>query len=165
MKPKIDPESTTATIRKLDSIATLVRTDSVDFKLAARIFSQDKNTAVNGGIMVNPMDNTTEFELDELQPAEFVALRDMNVGEITDPFKSEDENGKEVYKLILLQNRSRPHRANLKDDYIVLKNMSLSEKKDKAYLIWLDEKIEQTYISIDNSFAGCEFQKKGWIKN
>ncbi len=165
MKPKIDPQSTTFTIRKLDSIASLIRKDTVDFKLAARIYSHDKNTAVNGGIMVNPMDNTTQFELDELQPAEFVALRDLNVNEITDPFKSEDENGKEVYKVILLQNRTRPHRANLKDDYIVLKEMSLGEKKDKVYLIWLDEKIQETYISIDNSFAGCEFQKKGWIKN
>jgi len=100
MKPNVKPEAIRSTARKLDSIANLVRTDSVEFDLAARIYSQDKNTAVNGGIMVNPATNTTAFTLDELQPAEFIALRDLKVGEITEAFKSEDENGKEVYKIV-----------------------------------------------------------------
>jgi peptidyl-prolyl cis-trans isomerase SurA len=165
MKPEIDPEAIVATRRKLDSIARLIRTDSIGFDLAARIYSQDRNSAVNGGVMVNPLDNTTEFEMDDLQPAEFVALRDLNVGEITDAFKAEDENGKEVYKIILLQNRTRPHRANLKDDYKVLQGMALERKQEEAFQMWLDEKIEGTYVKIDNSFAGCEFQKKAWLKN
>ncbi len=165
MKPKIKPENIVATRRKLDSIARLIRVDTINFKLAARIYSHDKNTAVNGGIMVNPIDNTTEFELNDLQPAEFVALRDLKVGEITDPFKAEDENGKEVYKIILLQNRTKPHRANIKEDYMILQEMALAEKKEKAYQIWLDEKIEETYVKIDNSFAGCKFAKNGWLKN
>ncbi len=164
MKPKIEPESIIATKRKLDSIAMLVRTDSLNFDLAARIYSHDRNTAVNGGMMVNPVNNTTEFELDELHPAEFVALRDLNIGEITDPFKTEDENGKEVYKIILLQNRTKPHRANIKEDYLVLHQMALEKKKEEAYLLWLDEKIDDTFIRLDKSFAGCEFQNEAWKK-
>ncbi len=165
MKPKIQPESIMATRRKLDSIARLIRTDTVSFNLAARIYSRDKNSAVNGGIMVNPVTNTTGFELDELQPAEFVALRNLKVGEITDAFKAEDENGKVVYKIILLRNQTKPHRANMKEDYIVLQQMALEKKKQEAYLLWLDEKIEETYIMIDNSFTRCEFEKDGWVKN
>ncbi len=165
MKPPIDPHNVLKTTRKMDSIAGLIRVDTVVFELAARIWSMDKNTAVNGGKMVNPLDNTTEFGLDELQPAEFVALRDLNVGEITEAFKAEDENGVEVYKIVLLQNRTRPHRANLKDDYMILQSMALQKKREDAYLIWLDEKIEETYVMIDNSFVGCDFTNKGWIKN
>ena len=165
MKPKIQPESIAATRRKLDSIARLIRTDTVSFNLAARIYSRDKNSAVNGGVMVNPATTTTGFELDELQPAEFVALRNLKVGEITDAFKAEDENGKEVYKIILLRNQTKPHRANIKEDYIVLQQMALEKKKQEAYLLWLDEKIEETYIMIDNSFTRCEFEKDGWVKN
>jgi peptidyl-prolyl cis-trans isomerase SurA len=164
MKPKVKPEAIRATTRKLDSIATLVRTDSVDFDLAARIYSQDVNTAVNGGIMVNPATMTTAFTMDELQPAEFIALRDLNVGEITEAFKSEDENGKEVYKIIRLRTRSSPHRANLKDDYIILQEMALAKKKQEVFQNWIDEKIAETYVHIDNSFAGCEFARKGWVK-
>ena len=164
MKPNVKPEAIRATTRKLDSIANLVRTDSVEFDLAARIYSQDINTAVNGGIMVNPATNTTAFSLDELQPAEFIALRDLKVGEITEAFKSEDENGKEVYKIVRLRNRSSPHRANLKDDYIVLKEMALGMKKMEVFQLWIDEKIEETYVNVDNSFAGCQFSRKGWVK-
>jgi peptidyl-prolyl cis-trans isomerase SurA len=164
MKPKVKPESIRTTTQKLDSIAILVRTDSVEFDLAARIFSQDKNTAVNGGIMVNPGTNTTAFMDDELQPAEFIALRDLKVGEITEAFKSEDENGKEVYKIIRLRNRSSPHRANLKDDYMVLRDMALGRKKEQVFQQWIDEKIGETYVHVDNSFAGCDFSRKGWIK-
>lgn len=164
MKPKVKPEDIRATTRKLDSIATLVRTDSVEFDLAARIYSQDKNTAVNGGIMVNPGTNTTAFTMDELQPADFIALRDLNVGEITEAFKSEDENGKEVYKIVRLRNRSSPHRANLKEDYIVLQEMALGMKKQEVFQKWIDEKIEETYVHVDNSFAGCQFSRKGWVK-
>jgi len=164
MKPKVKPESIRTTTRKLDSIAILVRTDSVEFDLAARIFSQDKNTAVNGGIMVNPATNTTAFMDDELQPAEFIALRDLKVGEITEAFKSEDENGKEVYKIVRLRNRSSPHRADLKEDYMVLKELALGMKKQEVFQQWIDEKIGETYINVDNSFAGCDFSRKGWVK-
>lgn len=165
MRPKIEPQSIVSTTSRLDSVAHLVRVDSLDFDLAAKIWSQDKNTAVNGGLMINPLDNTTAFGLDELQPAEFVALRDLKVGEITDPFKAEDENAKEVYKIIYLEERTRPHRANLKEDYMILQELALLKKKEDAYQEWLDEKIDETYIRIDNSFAGCTFTKKGWLKN
>jgi peptidyl-prolyl cis-trans isomerase SurA len=164
MKPKVKPESIRTTTRKLDSIANLVRTDSVEFDLAARIFSQDKNTAVNGGIMVNPGTNTTAFMDDELQPAEFIALRDLKVGEITEAFKSEDENGKEVYKIVRLRNRSSPHRASLKEDYMVLKELAMGMKKQEVFQQWIDEKIGETYVNVDNSFAGCDFSRKGWVK-
>jgi peptidyl-prolyl cis-trans isomerase SurA len=165
LKPEVQADAVLAVRRKLDSIAGLIRTDTLSFSAAARIYSQDRKSAVNGGIMVNPNDNTTEFTMDELQPAEFVALRDVNVGEITDPFKATDENGKEVYKIILLQNRTRPHRANLKDDYKVLKGMALEHKKEEAFEEWMDEKIGETYVKIDNSFAGCNFHKKAWLKD
>lgn len=164
MKPKTNPEAIRATTRKLDSIANLIRTDSLEFDLAARIYSQDEKTAVNGGVMVNPATNTTAFTNDDLQPAEFIALRDLNVGEITDPFKSEDENGKEVYKIIRLRSRSSPHRANLKDDYMVLKEMALNKKKQEVFQEWIDEKIGETYVHVDNSFAGCRFSRTGWLK-
>jgi peptidyl-prolyl cis-trans isomerase SurA len=115
--------------------------------------------------MVNQLSGTTQFEMDDLQPAEYVALRDLNVGEVTPAFKAEDENQIELYKIILLRNRTKPHRANLKDDYMVLHDLALMKKQEDAYLEWMDEKIDETYIRIDNSFAGCRFQRQGWLKN
>jgi peptidyl-prolyl cis-trans isomerase SurA len=163
--PEVNQEALIATRNKLDSIADLIRKDSLSFELAARMYSQDRHTAVNGGLMVNPMDNTTRFELDQLEAEEYVALRDLGVEEITSPFESEDENRKQVYKIIKILSQSEPHRANLKEDYNVLKAMALQDKKDKIFQDWLNERIEGTFIRIDESFAGCPFSNQAWLQD
>ena len=165
MTPKPNPENLRLTRNKLDSIANVIRSDTLSFEMAARIFSEDKHTAVNGGVMVNPVDLTTRFELDHLEAEEYVALRDLKVGDITDPFESKDENRKKIYKIIKIRSRSEPHRANMKDDYKILKDMALEEKKYKIFRDWLDEKMEDTYIRVDEAFTGCRFSREGWLKN
>ena len=165
MNPEVNPEANLITKNKLDSIAKLVRLDTVPFELAAMIYSQDKNTAVNGGLMVNPVDNTKQFEMDQLRPEEYVALRDLEVGDITDAFESKDESQKQVFKIIKIRDQSEPHRANIRDDYMILQEMTLVDKKMKVFQDWLDEKMIETYIHVDDSFAGCQFSRTGWIQD
>jgi peptidyl-prolyl cis-trans isomerase SurA len=162
LRPKVDPDGIQNTITKLDSIATLVRNDSLTFEMAARYFSQDIKTNVNGGQMVNPVDNSTMFELDELQPSEYEALRNMNVGEISDPFESQDENAKTVYKIMKISKSTKPHKANIKDDYILLQRYALEAKKQDVLKEWINEKIGTTFIHIDGSFQGCVFANPAW---
>jgi peptidyl-prolyl cis-trans isomerase SurA len=162
LKPKIDPAGIQNTINRLDSIANLIRNDSLTFEMAARYFSQDIKTNVNGGLMVNPADNSTMFELDELQPAEYEILRNMNVGEISVPFEAQDENAKTVYKIMKITKSTRPHKANMKEDYILLQQLALEAKKKTVVKDWLDEKIKTTYIHIDGSFKNCEFANPAW---
>ncbi len=162
LRPKVDPEGIQNTISKLDSIATIIRNDSMSFELAARYFSQDTKTNVNGGQMVNPVDNSTMFELDELQASEYEVLRNMNVGEISNPFESQDENAKTVYKIMKINKSTKPHKANIKEDYILLQMYALEAKKQDILKEWIDEKIGTTFIHIDGSFQGCEFANPAW---
>jgi peptidyl-prolyl cis-trans isomerase SurA len=164
MKPKISPQAIVETKNKLDSIATLVREDSMTFDIAAKRFSQDKNTFMNGGVVVNPQTGDTKFEMDDFSPEEYRAIRNLNVGEISQPFETVDENGKKVYKIVLLRSRTEPHRANLKEDYIYLQDMTIANKKGKILEDWIADKRKGTYISIDDSFKNCPFLKSGWIK-
>jgi peptidyl-prolyl cis-trans isomerase SurA len=164
MRPDVDPMAEEKTIARLDSLADAIRMDSISFKMAALYYSQDKKTNVNGGMVVNPNDNSTEFVLNELLPEEFEAVRDMQINEISKPFKSTDENHKDVYKIVMLTNRTEPHQATLKQDYLVLQNMALMDKQDKVFQQWIDEKIGSTYIHIDKSFTGCPFNKKAWLQ-
>ena len=115
--------------------------------------------------MVNQLDLTTRFELDQLKAEEYAALRDLEVGDITDPFESMDEDRRKLYKIIMIRSQSEPHRANLRDDYMTLMSMALEEKKNKIFMDWLDEKMSDTFISVDEAFTGCQFSRKGWIKN
>jgi peptidyl-prolyl cis-trans isomerase SurA len=162
VKPKVDLVGIQKTISRLDSIANLIRNDSMTFEMAARYFSQDIKTNVNGGQMVNPADNSTLFELDELQPAEYEVLRNMNVGEISQPFEAQDENAKTVYKIMKINKSTKPHKANIKEDYILLQQIALAAKNQDVLKDWIDEKIRTTYIHIDGSFKGCEFANPAW---
>jgi len=162
IKPKVDVEGIQKTISRLDSIANLIRNDSITFELAARYFSQDIKTNVNGGQMVNPVDLSTMFEIDELQPAEYEVLREMNVGEISDPFEAQDENAKTVYKIMKINSSTKPHKANIKEDYILLQQAALEAKRNEVIKDWINEKIGTTYIHIDGSFKGCEFANPAW---
>ena len=162
LRPKVDVDAIQKTISRLDSLADIIRSDSMTFDRAARYYSQDIKTNVNGGLVVNPADNSTMFGLDELQTSEYEILRNMNVGEISDPFESIDENNKTVYKIVRLNRSTKPHKANMKDDYILLQMYALEEKKMRVLKEWLDEKISTTYIHIDGSFLGCEFANPAW---
>jgi peptidyl-prolyl cis-trans isomerase SurA len=164
MKPKPDPLVIQSTKEKLDSLSGLIRMDSMSFETAARYFSQDVQTNVNGGIRINPLTNTTRFEMDELDPTEYYALKDLEVGEITRAFESTDEKGKPVYKIIRINSRTKPHRANLKEDYMVLQEMALGQKKEKVFQEWLQEKIVSTHVQIDDSFKACTFMNEGWVR-
>ena len=86
----------------------------------------------------------------------------MNVGEISSPFEALDENAKTVYKIMKISKSTRPHKANMKEDYILLQQLALEAKKQKVVKEWLNEKIRTTYIHIDGSFKNCEFENPAW---
>ncbi|MBE0655396.1 MAG: peptidylprolyl isomerase, partial [Bacteroidales bacterium] len=162
MKPKISLDARKKALSKLDSIANLIRYDSITFDNAARIYSQDKKTAVNKGLMVNPYDNSSKFELKQLETKDYIIARDLKVGEVSDPFESVDDKSKVVYKIIKLKSRTDPHKANLKQDYMLIQSMAMNEKKNKVIQDWIREKQKETYYRIDPSFKNCEFFQNSW---
>ena len=162
MKPKISLDARKKALSKLDSIANLIRYDSITFDNAARIYSQDKNTAVNKGLMVNPYDNSSKFELKQLETKDYIIARDLKVGEVSDPFESVDDKSKVVYKVIKLKSRTDPHKANLKQDYMLIQSMAMNEKKNEVIQDWIREKQKETYYRIDPSFKNCEFFQNSW---
>jgi len=164
LKPKVTAEASRKTLNKLDSITQLIRTDTLTFKEAARYYSQDEKSRVNGGIRVNPANQTTRFEMDEFQPAEFRVIRQLKVGEISEPIETVDEKGKKVYKVVKLTSQTKPHVANLEEDFNMLKEMTLMQKQQQIVENWVQEKKQNTYIRIDKSFSNCEF-KRNWTNN
>ncbi len=164
MKPRISPDARQKAIARLDSIIGAVRKDSISFSNAARYYSQDKNTALNNGLVVNPQSGSSQFELKQLDTKDYLVVRDLKVGEISDPYESTDENGKTVYKVIRLKSRTNPHKANLEQDYILLQMMALGHKKQQIVDKWIKDKQEDTYIRIDDSFMDCDFIRNGWLK-
>ncbi len=155
MNPKADANAKQKAIYKLDSLKSLIENDSMRFDLAAKRFSEDDNTSVNGGLIVNPRSMAATFELDQLPTKDYYMIRNMQVGELSEPYETTDQKGKPCYKLIYLRARTEPHRANLKQDYLLLQNMALQFKNNEVMNEWYASKKESTYIRVDSSFRGC----------
>ena len=155
MNPKADANAKQKAIYKLDSLKNVIEDDSISFGMAAKIYSEDKNTSVNGGLIVNPQTMAATFELDQLPTKDYYMIRNMEVGDLSEPFESTDHKGKACYKVLHLKERTEPHRANLKQDYLLLQNMALHYKNNEVMKDWYSDKKESTYIRVDPSFKNC----------
>jgi peptidyl-prolyl cis-trans isomerase SurA len=164
MKPKISAEAKQSAIGRLDSIMTLIRIDTLTFQKAAVLFSQDEATRNNGGLKLNPATGNTKFQLDQFETQEHYIIRNLKVGEISESFESRDEKGNLVYKIIRLKSKTEPHRASLKNDFELLKQMALMVKQNEIVDEWVVEKMESTYIRINDPYKECSFRLKGWVK-
>lgn len=170
MKPKITTEDIEKAMSKLDSISKLIQNDSISFKMAARYFSQDEDTYLNGGIVINQNQQSmnfgsSSFHLDDLSPTEFNVIRDLEVDEISRSFQSVDDKQKKVFKVVKLISKTDPHVANLEQDYNLLKNMAKQMKQQELIQNWIAEKLKSTYVSIDESYGNCNFSMEGWKQN
>ena len=166
IRPKVKPAEALMAIEKLDSLADLIRRDSVKFEVAAMKYSTHKDSRINGGKMVknDPGDRVTFFNLEELDKETYDIVTELNVGEISKPFRTTDENGNTVFRFIRLDNMISAHVADPRTDYQLLYNSTLMEKRTKTYRDWIDKKIGITYIKISDEFKSCPFQNQGWLK-
>lgn len=164
MAPTASAEAKEKAKKQLDSLSQAIRLDSINFRLAAAKFSDDKDTRMSGGLLINRNTGSSRFELDQLEPADYVAIRDLKIGEISNTFETKDDKGKPVYKILYLASQTKPHRANLKEDYDILKEMALMDKKMKAVDNWIREKQKKTYVRIDDAFKNCKLENPDWLK-
>ena len=165
LKPKISDDARTEVLNRLDSIRTFIVDGKLSFIEAALRFSMDKDTRANGGVMVNPNTGNGKFEIGDIAPQINKVIQGSEIGDISKPFKMIDERkGKETYKIVLLKNRTSPHRASLRSDYQLLKEMLEEKKREEKIHNWIKEKQRTTYITIDEKWLNCDFEYNGWIK-
>ena len=166
MTPKPNPEAMEKVASRLDSLARLIRKDSLDWNTAVLYYSQDEKTRFNGGIMINQENYSTLFETNQLEKADYEAVtgRELKIGEISAPYASVDDKKKPIYKIIKIKSLSDPHRANLKDDYSFLQDMARNNQMMSVMNKWVNEKIESSYIYIEESFKRCGLSNNNWIK-
>lgn len=138
----------------LDSIRTLVVTDSMTFQKAAKEFSEDVNTKGNGGFFTDA-DGGTRIPVDELDPVVFFRIDSMTVGQISKPMAYRTDDGKDAVRILFYKSRINPHRASLKDDYHRIQAAALNEKKNKVLQKWFEKARQDVFISIDDAYDYC----------
>ena len=165
LKPEYTSDDMENGFRVLDSLRTELANEAVTFELAARFYSEDPATRTNGGQMADPMSGSSYFEIDQLKPQDYRAIKDLKEGEISEPFESldnEGNNGNTVYKIIKVDKIIPAHPATFTNDYNLLFMNARAAKQDEAIRDFIDSKIKTTYIVIDPLFKDCEFEREGW---
>ena len=153
---KVDPESLQTAYNELDSIAQLIHNDSLTFDEAVRRFSDEKDR-ISGGVLVNPMTGGTLFDASELDQQVSVTINRMNVGEISAPVPMKTSDNKDACRLLYLRKKTEPHKANLKDDYTLIRDMAMQNKRSEIINKWIESKSSKAYIKICDDFKDCDF--------
>lgn len=166
LRPRVSDASLQEALNRLDTVrADVVDLKKITFEEVVPLVSQDKDTRNNRGLMVNPQTGTSRFEMSELPQEVAKAINDMQVGEISKPFVMMDPKlNREVVAMVKLVNRIDGHKANMADDYQTVKNMYENARRAEILEEWIEKKITDTYVRIEDGWRNCDFQHKGWIK-
>jgi peptidyl-prolyl cis-trans isomerase SurA len=157
--PQISKTEIDAALSKLDTVRSKLIAGSIQFGEAVSKYSDDENSKFTGGRKTNAEGNTY-ITIDQLDKDLVVMLKDLKVGEFSQPKEFEDERKKRGVRIVYLLSKSDPHRENIKDDYNKISQKALEEKKGDALEKWFNEKISTYYIKVDEEYKNCEEMKK-----
>ena len=165
LKPEYTSEDMEKGFRVLDSLKTELANEAVTFELAARFYSEDPATRTNGGQMSDPYSGSSYFEIDQLKPQDYAAIKNLKEGEISESFVSLDNEGRDgntVYKIIKVDKIIPAHPASFTHDYTLLLKQATAARREQAIEDFIQSKIKSTLIIIDPLFKDCVFDREGW---
>ncbi len=161
IKPEITEKDLKIAETKLDSIRNLIQSNNINFSAAVKIFG-DKNTPSynNDGRVANPRTGNTFFEVADLDTNIFFAIDGLNPGDVTKPVPFRAPDGSQYFRLVQLQSRTKPHRADLQTDYNKIQAAALDQKKSDFIERWVLDKLQKTYLSVGSLYGDCENLKQ-----
>lgn len=164
ISPKVDGLMMLEAKEGLDNIYKELTSDSITFKKATELYSDEGSTKYNEGLIVNPFTGTTSFKMNELGQVDqniAFAIEKLQPGEFTKPMPMNTTDGKRAYHILYLKSKKAPHIANLKDDYQLIQATTLANKKQAIIQEWINRKAKSNYISIIEEYKNCPF-KNNW---
>ena len=164
LKPRLSADDKIRAIAKLDSVRALVVDSGMVFEAAVAKFSEDKSTVMSGGLMTNMNTGASKFEYQDLPPEIAKQIYTLKEGEVSLPFVMMDRaKNKEVCVLVKLKTKREAHKANLVDDFQVVREMLQQKLSAEAVDKWIRKKQKEIYVSIDLEWRGCDFEYPGWV--
>ncbi len=164
----IQPEVTQEQQDKVKDSLTKIRKDILTLKISfnegVKMYSGEKETKANKGLLMNPETNDSKFDLTRMDPTLYARVSAMKQGEITDVFYDENREGEKMYKIILMKSKTDAHVADLVKDYVKIQSLALQKKKEETIEKWAKENIKDTYININSEYSKCKF-KNNWKNN
>lgn len=165
LKPRVSIDDKVKSIEKLDSICVLLMDSGMVFEEAVARFSEDKSTVMSGGLMTNATTGASKFEYQDLPPEIAKQIYGLKEGEISKPFVMMDRvKNKEICAIVKLKSKRESHKANLVDDFQVIRDMLEQQLSSECIDKWIRNKQKEIYVHVDSLWRGCDFTYPGWVK-
>ncbi len=164
MQPEISQKALDDAKSELDTIRKHISEGKYTFAQAALNFSDEKETKFDGGLLRNPTTFDSRFELTKMDPTLYNQVRNLKDDEVSNPILEQDpRGGGPKYKILKVTNRFDEHEADFAKDYLKIQQLAKTEKQYNEIKKWMDEHIEETYISVNESNHDCDFANN-WVK-
>ena len=162
LKPKVSSASLLEAKTQLEKVEGLMKSKEITFEEAARFHSDDVSKN-NGGLLINPQTGSSLFTVEELPLNIRYSADRMNEGDVSSISQFVMDDGKKAYRIIKISRKLKEHSANLIDDFSLINDAALNEKKQQKISEWVDKNITTTYIRFDYDYNNCDVLKK-WKK-
>lgn len=156
LQPKPSLDEQVKAIEFLDSIRSVILAQNLDFSKAALLYSDDPNKN-SGGWLVNPYSNSNKFDKESIDQATFAILDKMTPERYSEAVPFVNEDGMMGYRVIYLKSKIPAHKPNLMEDYDMIKNAALEDKKYKTIDKWIINKVKTTSIKVVEEYKNCPF--------
>lgn len=156
LQPKPSTDEIIKAMEYLDSIRLVIIGQNIDFSLAAKNYSDDLSKN-NGGWVVNKYSGSFKFDKESLEPTVSPIIQRLKPGEFSDPIPYVNDDGIMSYRIVYLRYKTAQHKANLTEDYDIIKNAALEEKKQSVIDKWIVNKVKVTSIKISEKYKTCPF--------
>ncbi len=166
IRPKIFTTDVSKAKEKLDSILWLIKIDTISFENAAKKYSDDPFGKGNGGFITDQQTGSTKIAVDELDKEIYFKIESLKPGDITEPelITIPGPDKQQVWRVLYLKSESKPHRANLRDDYQKFQAMAMQRKQQRAMESFIAKTKKDLFIQVNEPYKNCdqviEFLKK-----
>lgn len=165
IKPKLTQENLQEAKNFLDSVSVAIANGEMTFEEASRRFSDDEQTRFNGGQMSNFQSGNNKFEVSQLDRGLFGLINSIEEGAITVASFYRTEDQREAFRIVRLDAKYEPHRANLDLDFTRIKGFALQQKQAKIVEDWKNEKLADTFVKINAGYYDCADALNSWNSN
>ena len=160
--PQVSPYVLQDLQKKMNEAYTRINSGEITFEEAIQEYSNDKNNKATNGMMMNPYTGDVKWDiqdLNQIDPEMSILVDQLSPGQITRPAQYMDMvQRKPGIRILRLNSVSKPHRANLKDDYKLIQEATLNQKKQERIDEWIGQTIGQIYVYVDADYKNCPFR-------
>ena len=164
LRPKVSDKDLTDALTRLDSVRTDIIAGKKTFDEMALFISQDKDSRNNNGNMLNEKNHSSRFEMADLPAEVGKKISTMQPGDISEPFVMlNPKTRREQVAIVKLVKRVDGHKADLAEDFMIIKDMCEASAKEKIIHDWVMKKQKSVYVYIEEGWRNCDF-KYDWLK-